>query len=88
MMVHADSCPLATTPARFEVLPSALAVIVGGETDNPPALVTVPHKGGTESAAESEPPVAAVPPAEPANPEAGAQAAPGAARAEASAAHV
>jgi diacylglycerol kinase (ATP) len=42
MMVHADSNPLATTPARFEVLPSALAVIVGGEPGCLPALSQVP----------------------------------------------
>jgi diacylglycerol kinase (ATP) len=42
MMVHADSAPLATTPARFVVLPSALSVIVGGEDGSLPALVTVP----------------------------------------------
>ena len=42
MMVHGDSRPLATTPARFEVLPSALAVIVGGEPGCLPALKTVP----------------------------------------------
>jgi YegS/Rv2252/BmrU family lipid kinase len=42
MMVHADSCPLATTPARFEVMPSALAVIVGGEPGCQPALLHVP----------------------------------------------
>jgi len=42
MMVHADSRPLATTPARFEVLPSALAVIVGGEPGCLPALKDVP----------------------------------------------
>jgi YegS/Rv2252/BmrU family lipid kinase len=44
MMVHADSAPLATTPARFDVLPSALAVIVGGEPGCLPALSTVPSK--------------------------------------------
>jgi YegS/Rv2252/BmrU family lipid kinase len=42
MMVHGDSRPLATTPARFEVLPSALAVIVGGEPGCLPALRDVP----------------------------------------------
>jgi YegS/Rv2252/BmrU family lipid kinase len=42
MMVHADSCPLATTPAKFEVLPSALAVIVGAEPGCLPALLQVP----------------------------------------------
>jgi diacylglycerol kinase (ATP) len=42
MMVHGDSRPLATTPARFEVLPSALAVIVGGEPGCLPALRNVP----------------------------------------------
>jgi YegS/Rv2252/BmrU family lipid kinase len=42
MMVHADSAPLATTPARFDVVPSALAVIVGGEPGCLPALSRVP----------------------------------------------
>jgi hypothetical protein len=42
MMVHGDSRPLATTPARFEILPSALAVIVGGEPGCLPALRDVP----------------------------------------------
>lgn len=42
MMVHGDSRPLATTPARFEILPSALAVIVGGEPGCLPALKDVP----------------------------------------------
>lgn len=42
MMVHSDSRPLATTPARFEVLPAALAVIVGGEPGCLPALRDVP----------------------------------------------
>ena len=42
MMVHADSNPLATTPARFEVLPAALAVVVGGVPDCLPALSQVP----------------------------------------------
>jgi diacylglycerol kinase family enzyme len=49
MMVHADSCPLATTPARFEVLPSALAVIVGGEPGCLPALATLPPPARPES---------------------------------------
>lgn len=68
MMVHADSCPLATTPARFEVLSSALAVIVGGEPDCLPALSKVPplpeaHPIPTHPEprvkAETPPPVAA-----------------------------
>lgn len=42
MMVHGDSRPLATTPARFEVLPASLAVIVGGEPGCLPALNAVP----------------------------------------------
>jgi YegS/Rv2252/BmrU family lipid kinase len=42
MMVHADSQPLATTPARFEVVPSALCVIVGGEPGCLPALAHIP----------------------------------------------
>jgi diacylglycerol kinase (ATP) len=42
MMVHADSQPLATTPARFEVLPAALSVVVGGDPTCRPALAAVP----------------------------------------------
>jgi YegS/Rv2252/BmrU family lipid kinase len=42
MMVHADSNPLGTTRARFEVVPSALAVIVGGEPECLPALRNLP----------------------------------------------
>lgn len=42
MMVHADSRPLGSTPARFEIVPAALAVIVGGEPEGLPALRNVP----------------------------------------------
>jgi len=43
MMVHADSRPLGTTPARFEILPSALCVLVGiGDPSCGPALVHSP----------------------------------------------
>jgi diacylglycerol kinase (ATP) len=42
MMVHADSRPLATTPARFEIVPSSLSVIVGGEPGCLPALMRQP----------------------------------------------
>ena len=51
MMVHADSAPLATTPARFEVLPSALSVIVGGEPGCLPALQRVPPVARAEATA-------------------------------------
>jgi hypothetical protein len=57
MMVHADSRPLGTTPAHFEIVPSALAVIVGGEPDCLPALRTVPpaaEQQGVDSAARSD----------------------------------
>ena len=47
MMVHADSNPLGTTPARFEVVPSALKVIVGGEPDWLPALRDLPAPAQT-----------------------------------------
>ena len=58
MMVHADSRPLATTPARFEMLPSALAVIVGGEPGCRPALSNVPPlPGGAPALDEREPDV-------------------------------
>jgi YegS/Rv2252/BmrU family lipid kinase len=42
MMVHADSRSLGSTPARFEIVPSALAVIVGGEPGCLPALTRLP----------------------------------------------
>jgi YegS/Rv2252/BmrU family lipid kinase len=42
MMAHADSQPLGTTPARFEIVPSALSVIVGGELACLPALMHQP----------------------------------------------
>jgi YegS/Rv2252/BmrU family lipid kinase len=43
MMVHADSKPLGTTPARFEILPQALTVLVGaGEPNCRPALSKQP----------------------------------------------
>jgi len=58
MMVHGDSRPLATTPARFEVLPAALAVIVGGESDCRPALQVVPPVQAPADAVEPDlPPV-------------------------------
>lgn len=66
LMVHADSNPLGTTPARFEVMPSALAVIVGGEPDCLPALAHQPEAandsyqiGSVASDLPEEPPVAA-----------------------------
>lgn len=43
MMVHADSQPLGTTPARFDIVPAALAVIVGGEPGCLPALMYQPE---------------------------------------------
>lgn len=43
MMAHADSQPLGTTPARFEIVPSALSVIVGGEPGCLPALMRQPE---------------------------------------------
>jgi YegS/Rv2252/BmrU family lipid kinase len=42
MMVHGDSRPLGTTPARFDVVPSSLSVIVGGEPGCLPALDSIP----------------------------------------------
>jgi YegS/Rv2252/BmrU family lipid kinase len=42
MMVHGDSRPLGTTPARFEVVPASLSVIVGDDPGSLPALVHVP----------------------------------------------
>ena len=44
MMAHADSQPLGTTPARFDVVPAALAVIVGGEAGCLPALMHQPER--------------------------------------------
>lgn len=58
MMVHGDSRPLATTPARFEVLPAALAVIVGGEPDCLPALRNIPPIQQPEADSEPENPPA------------------------------
>jgi YegS/Rv2252/BmrU family lipid kinase len=43
MMVHADSRPLGTTPATFKIVPSSLAVIVGGEPGCLPALGHLPE---------------------------------------------
>jgi YegS/Rv2252/BmrU family lipid kinase len=40
LMVHADSHPMGTTPARFELLPAALAVIVPQAPESEPALVS------------------------------------------------
>lgn len=62
MMVHADSAPLATTPARFDVMSSALAVIVGGEPGCSPALSKMPPLPDQDpSAARWEPSVAVEP---------------------------
>jgi YegS/Rv2252/BmrU family lipid kinase len=47
MMVHTDSQPLGTTPARFEILPASLAVIVGGEPGCLPALANLPSPVAT-----------------------------------------
>ena len=41
LMVHADSHPLGTTPARFELLPSALSVLVPESPESDPALLQV-----------------------------------------------
>jgi YegS/Rv2252/BmrU family lipid kinase len=41
LMVHADSHPMGTTPARFELLPSALTVLVPEQPICEPALVQV-----------------------------------------------
>jgi YegS/Rv2252/BmrU family lipid kinase len=38
LMAHADSHPLGTTPARFELRPAALRVFIGDQADCPPAL--------------------------------------------------
>jgi YegS/Rv2252/BmrU family lipid kinase len=62
MMVHADSQPFGTTPARFEILPASLAVIVGAESDCLPALVRVPEPAAETSSGEPE---AALAPEEP-----------------------
>jgi diacylglycerol kinase (ATP) len=58
MMVHADSSPFGTTPARFEVMPSALAVVVGGDPECLPALTRVPTPAVVEVPAETTEPVA------------------------------
>lgn len=41
LMVHADSHPLGTTPARFELLPAALEVVVPRQPSCEPALLQV-----------------------------------------------
>lgn len=51
MMAHADSQPLGTTPALFEIVPSALSVIVGGEPGGLPALMHQPDPS-TDAGAE------------------------------------
>jgi diacylglycerol kinase family enzyme len=42
LAVHADGIPLGTTPAHFEILPSALSVLVGPSPDNGPSAVGGP----------------------------------------------
>jgi diacylglycerol kinase (ATP) len=66
MMVHADSNPLGSTPARFEIVPAALSVIVGGEPGCLPALSHQPKAaveqdriGTPKPGIPEEPPVAA-----------------------------
>lgn len=50
MMAHADSNPLGTTPARFDIVPAALSVIVGGDAAYLPALTDQPAAGEPLSA--------------------------------------
>jgi diacylglycerol kinase (ATP) len=45
LMVHADSHPLGTTPARFELLPAALEVVVPEQPACEPALLQVGSGG-------------------------------------------
>lgn len=55
MMVHTDSQPLGTTPARFEIVPASLSVIVGGEPGCLPALMRQPAPSvASASAPEAE----------------------------------
>jgi diacylglycerol kinase (ATP) len=42
LMVHADSHALGTTPARFELVPAALSVLVGADATCAPALTGEP----------------------------------------------
>ena len=42
LMAHADSHPLGSTPARFELLPGAIRVAVGGSPALEPTLATSP----------------------------------------------
>ncbi len=55
MMAHADSRPLGSTPARFELLPAAISILVGpGDATGGPALVHQPtriHAGASGMAA-------------------------------------
>jgi YegS/Rv2252/BmrU family lipid kinase len=57
MMVHADSEPLGTTPATFELIPAALSVIVPGTPECEPAL----EQMQTAPANSTEPPVLLLP---------------------------
>jgi YegS/Rv2252/BmrU family lipid kinase len=47
LMVHADAHPLGTTPARFELLPAALAVVVPEHPSGRRALLEAELTGGT-----------------------------------------
>lgn len=51
LMVHTDSQPVGTTPVRFDLIPSSLNVIVGGEPGCLPALVRVPGDALDQAAA-------------------------------------
>ena len=51
MMAHADSQPLGTTPARFELLPAALRVYVGVDAACTPALARPPTEADPEPVA-------------------------------------
>jgi len=63
MMAHADSHPLGSTPARFELLPGAVRIAVGGSPALEPTLVSPPVSAAAEDAPTPEelrrPPLAA-----------------------------
>jgi hypothetical protein len=53
-MAHADSHPLGSTPARFELLPRAIRVAVGGSPAIEPTLVSPPDAPDSEHAPTPE----------------------------------
>ena len=50
LMAHADSHPLGSTPARFELLPNAIRVTVGGSSAIEPTLAAPPESPTADQA--------------------------------------